>query len=161
MRIDVHDESRQLLFREAVDPPASHVRDVELRWEGAIDGDGYLRLCPVCGCRELFVRKDFPQKFGLTMVVIAAAAALVLFTMGQVIAAFAVLGAMAVIDAVVYLLTPRCLVCYRCRSEFRDTPIAADHEPWELATGEKYRQLLNPDADNADGQDHGRPRDTD
>ena len=31
--------------------------------------------CPKCGCRDLFIRKNFPQKLGLSFVVVAAIAA--------------------------------------------------------------------------------------
>ena len=160
MRIDIHNSSRELLFSEQVDPPAAGVRDVPLNWDRVLDKNGHMRRCPVCQCRELFVRKDFPQKLGLAMVIMAAGSALVLFSIGYALAAFGVLGVMAVIDAMVYVLTPRCLVCYRCRSEFRETPIATDHCPWELPTGEKYRQLFKQGADNADGDTHGRSSDS-
>jgi hypothetical protein len=140
MRIDVHNEARQPLGRVEVDQaaPPPQACGSPLQWDAAFDDQQRLKRCPVCGCRELFVRKDFPQKLGLTLVILAAVTALALFTTGNGLWAFAVLGAMAVIDACVYLFTGKLLVCYRCRSEFRDTPIG-DHEPWELATGEKYR----------------------
>ncbi len=151
MRIDVHDTSQRFLFREQVQPPAEQVRDVNLQWEGALDDQQRLCRCPVCGCRELFVRKDFPQRLGLGIVIVAAVIAFVLLTLHQAFLAFGVLALPVVIDLLIYGLVGRCAVCYRCRSEFRDTPIAEDVGPWDLGTGEKYRQLLNQSADNADG----------
>jgi hypothetical protein len=142
MRIDVHNLDRQPLGRIETDesaPPADAC-GLPLQWEQALDDQRRLKRCPVCGCRDLFVRKDFPQKLGMAMVVVAAVVALGLFASGNGLWAFAVLGAMAVVDACVYLLTGKLLVCYRCRSEFRDTPVSG-HEPYELATGEKYRQV--------------------
>jgi hypothetical protein len=99
-----------------------------------------LDTCPNCGCRDLFVRKDFPQKIGLTIVAVAALAFLILaawrssFYLG-----LAVLILATVIDAILYFVVPKITVCYRCRAEFRDLPINPKHEGFELAIGEKYR----------------------
>ena len=99
-----------------------------------------LNACPKCGCRDLFVRKDFPQKVGLTLVVVAAVAFVVLaasrtsFWLGAIL-----LVAVAAIDAVIYLFVPKITVCYRCRAEFRGAPLNPQHEGFELAVAEKYR----------------------
>jgi hypothetical protein len=99
-----------------------------------------LTTCPHCGCRDLFIRKDFPQKIGLTLVVLAAVTFLVLAAARASfwIGALVLVGATA-IDAVLYLVVPKITVCYRCRAEFRDVPINPEHEGYELAIGEKYR----------------------
>ena len=104
-------------------------------------GADCLSVCPHCGCRDLFIRKDFPQKLGLAIVVVAAVAFLVLaasrqsFHLGVIVLLVAML-----IDAVLYWFVPRMTVCYKCRSEFRDVPINPEHAGFELAVGEKYRQ---------------------
>lgn len=152
VRIDVHDADRRPVCQIEVDPgappsivPAANgaARDatggVHLNWEKTLDDQGHLRQCPVCSCRELFVRKDFPQRTGIVLVVLAAVAATVLFALNLLLWSLAVLGAMAMIDLVIYCFTGRCLVCYRCRSEFRGLPISKGHPGWDLATGEKYR----------------------
>lgn len=149
MRIDLRDVNRRPLFRcevdltnpprEAVPPSAEGGRAIEFQWSGALDERRRLRRCPVCGCRELFVRRDFPQKTGLGIVVVAGATSMALFAIGHVLAALAVLMSVVVVDALMYLFTRRCLVCYQCRSEFRGMEIADDLESWDLAAGEKYR----------------------
>ena len=153
VRIDLRDKDRRRLFRVAVGgkdrptvvrPPDEPGREVYLDWDQAFDDEGYLRRCPACGCRELFVRKDFPQVTGFVIVLVAAAAAMALFGMEQVIAAVSVLAAVVLIDAVIFFFTGKCLVCYRCRSEFRDLPIRPRHPGWELAVGEKYRPNRQP-----------------
>jgi hypothetical protein len=89
----------------------------------------------------LFVRKDFPQRLGLGVVVVAAVAFLVLAASRRTFyVGVWVLGAAVVVDVVLYLLVGRVTVCYRCRSEFRDVPINPEHGGYELAVGEKYRQ---------------------
>jgi hypothetical protein len=101
-----------------------------------------LTACPACGCTDLFVRKNFPQRLGLSIVILAGIAFLVLaasrnrFYLGAIVLVVA-----AVIDALLYLLVPRITVCYRCRAEFRDVPVNPRHEGFELAIGEKYRKV--------------------
>ncbi len=99
-----------------------------------------LTVCPACGCRDLFVRKDFPQKLGIAVVVGAGLTFLILaarpatFYIGVW-----VLVASVLIDAVLYSFVPRITVCYRCRAEFRGRRLNPDHGPFELAVAEKYR----------------------
>jgi hypothetical protein len=101
-----------------------------------------LHACPACGCKDLFVRKDFPQKIGLAVVVLAAGSFLVLaanprtFYIGVWI-----LVAAAAVDAVMYFFVGKVTVCYKCRGEFRDAPLNPEHEAFELAIAEKYRRL--------------------
>ena len=100
----------------------------------------YLTQCPKCGCRDLFIRKDFPQKLGLSVVIIAGVAFLVLASSrGHFYLGVYVLLAAAIIDAALYAFVPKITVCYRCRGEFRDVPVNPEHEGYELAVGEKYR----------------------
>lgn len=105
-----------------------------------LEDSQYLNICPKCGCRDLFIRKDFPQKLGLAIVVLAAVTFLVLaawrssFYLGAI-----VLIAATIVDATLYFVVPKITVCYRCRAEFRDVPINPKHEGFELAIGEKYR----------------------
>ena len=107
--------------------------------EGKESSD-YLRTCPRCDCPDLFVRKAFPQKLGLAIVLVAGLSFLVLasnprtFTLGLY-----VLIAATLLDAVLYFVVPRVTVCYRCRAEFPGVPIDPEHEGFDLAVGEKYR----------------------
>ncbi len=100
----------------------------------------FLTQCPRCGCRDLFVRKDFPQRLGLAIVVAAGTAFLVLAASRQrfYLGALVLLAA-ALVDFALYALVPKMTVCYRCRGEFRDVPINPEHGGYELAVGEKYR----------------------
>jgi hypothetical protein len=148
MRLDLRSPDRQPLFAVQVEaqnppaivrPPQGDGAAVALDWTEALDEHGHLLRCPACGCRELFVRKDFPQRLGLALVIAAAVASVVLFALHMILAAFVVLGTVVVIDAVVYLFTGLCVVCYRCRTEARDLPIRREQKRWDLATGEKYR----------------------
>jgi hypothetical protein len=99
-----------------------------------------LTACPHCGCRDLFIRKDFPQKLGLAIVAVAGVAFLVLAAWRNTFyIGIWILIAAAAIDVVMYFFVPKITVCYKCRAEFRDVPINPDHHGFELAVGEKYR----------------------
>jgi hypothetical protein len=99
-----------------------------------------LEKCPDCGCPDLFIRKDFPQKLGLLVVVAAALAFCILAANPHTLyLGFWVLSGAAVVDAVLYLLVPRATVCYRCRRTFRGVLLNPKHEGFELSIAEKYR----------------------
>jgi hypothetical protein len=100
-----------------------------------------LTACPKCGCRDLFVRKDFPQKTGLAIVVVAGLAFVALAASRQrlYLGVFVLLAAI-IVDMLLYALVGRVTVCYRCRAENRTAPINPRHEGFELAVAEKYRR---------------------
>jgi hypothetical protein len=104
------------------------------------DPPPFLTACPNCGCREMFIRKDFPQKLGLSIVMIAAVAFLALAASRHrtSLGVWVLIGAVA-LDALLYWFVPRITVCYRCRAEFRDAPLNPEHAGYELSVGEKYR----------------------
>jgi hypothetical protein len=87
------------------------------------------------------LRKDFPQKLGLGIVIVAGVAFVVLaanrtwFYLG-----IGVLMLAAIIDAALYFFVPTITVCYRCRAEMRDVPLNPKHGGFELAVAEKYRR---------------------
>jgi hypothetical protein len=98
-----------------------------------------ITTCPQCGCRDLFIRKNFPQKLGLALVLVAAGAFVILAAWRQTFWIGAmVLCVAALVDAALYVLVGKLTVCYRCRSEFAG-PIHPEHHGFELATAEKYR----------------------
>lgn len=169
--MDIRNLDRQRLFVAEVDlknpppvvrSPADSARggptEVYLTWDRAVDDEGHLRGCPICGCRELFVRKDFPQVTGFVVVALAVVVSIALYGAGQVWASLAVLAAMVLLDFVIFFFTGRTLVCYRCRSEFRDLPIRRDHPGWDLSIGEKYRRLPTDSARHAAPAPSPEPR---
>jgi len=93
--------------------------------------------CVVCGGRELFIKKDFPQGIGLAVVVLFGALAIYLFTV-NVMYAWMVLIAAALIDLLIYVVIGRVTACYACRAEYRKCHLNPAHEGFDLATSEKY-----------------------
>jgi hypothetical protein len=106
-----------------------------------LDRKEALKSCPHCGCGEFFVRKDFPQKLGLAVVIASAVGFLVLAARRSgMMLGLGLLAAATVVDALLYLVVGKVTVCYRCRAEFRKEPISPEHGPFELAIAEKYRK---------------------
>lgn len=99
-----------------------------------------LRHCLVCRSREFFVRKDFPQRVGLAIVVVGLAASCVAWAAHELVATFAILFATALLDLLLYLFMPECLNCYRCNARYRGDGVTADFGGFDLETHEKHRQ---------------------
>lgn len=108
-----------------------------IRLTESVTRHGVVDACPVCGCRELFTRKDFPQRLGLVVVAAAALLSIALFNM-NVVWSWGVLAAAVVVDFLLYLAVGRVTVCYACRAEFRHARPNPAHEGFDLARSEKY-----------------------
>lgn len=105
--------------------------------------DGRVACCPCCGGREFFVRKDFPQKIGLAIVIVAGLIGFGLMVSDRLGWAVAVLGGVVALDSIVYLFVGRVTTCYRCRCEFRGAAVDPNHHGFDLATAEKYSQAAD------------------
>jgi hypothetical protein len=100
-----------------------------------------LLACPLCTCQELYWRKDFPQKLGVAIVVIGFLISCVTWYFHLLIATFAVLLAMALIDVVLFIYVGDVLECYRCHAQFRGCEYGDRHQAFDLETFEKHRQM--------------------
>ena len=131
--------------RSALDCPGCHA--VLTIPPGAVEGRGdgtagslRVRRCLVCPSGELFARKDFPQRLGLAIVVAGFAASCVTWGMRLLVPTFAILCATALVDVVLYLLMPECLVCYRCGARYQGDGVGDEAEGFDLETHERHRQ---------------------
>lgn len=149
MRIQVRNSAGETIFGFDVNPssPPTVVKSphperptITLDWDRALDDQKHLRRCPVCGCNDLFVRKELPQVTALVAIVLAAVVAMVLLGLQQVWWAIGVLVVVAALDLGIFLFAKRVLECYRCRSVFRDVPVPRGHPRWEAATADRYRR---------------------
>jgi DNA-directed RNA polymerase subunit RPC12/RpoP len=102
--------------------------------------EGRLTRCLTCPSTDLFVRKDFPQRLGVTIVVMGFALSCLTWFFYWTTLTFAVLFATALADFVLYLVVGDSLVCYRCGAEYRQLPEPQGHRAFDLATHERYRQ---------------------
>ena len=103
----------------------------EIRQDNTVDA------CVVCNCKELFIRKDFPQALGLTIVVVFGLAAIYYFRT-NVLFAWSILGAAIIIDLLIYAVLGRVTTCYACRAEYRKAHLNPNHDGFDLAKSEKY-----------------------
>ena len=111
-----------------------------------------LQRCMVCPSLELFVRKDFPQRLGLAIVVAGLAASCVAWANRELVATFGILFGTALLDVTLFFLMPDCLSCYRCGTRYSGpgvttpggSPVPGGREfgSFDLETHEKHRQLV-------------------
>jgi len=94
--------------------------------------------CAVCEGVEFFVRKDFPQRLGMVLVVLFGLTASIFYYYRNIPATFATLAALVVVDAAIYLFVGTATVCYRCRAEYRRLNRDTPYSGFDLATSEKY-----------------------
>lgn len=122
---------------DAVECPNCHVH---ISQEDDAWHDGSLRRCLVCPSSDLFVRKAFPQRLGLAIVVLGFGVSCVTWFFYWTTLTFAVLFATALADFVLYLVVGDALVCYRCHAEYRQLS-SSPHGAFNLETHERHRQL--------------------
>jgi len=130
--------------------------------KGAVE-DGKLNQCLVCPSTDLFVRKDFSQRLGVTIVTLGFAASCVTWYLHEIYWTYGILFATAGLDIVLYFLVPNCLNCYRCDAQYRGLPHLDEHEAFNLETHERYRQQtirLREAAAGAKPTSHAHPTPT-
>ena len=130
-RIDVEPAARSIACphcRQEVTVPA-----------GAFDGN-QLNRCLVCPSTDLFVRKDFPQRLGVAIVVVGFVASSIAWGYTLPILTFGILFATALIDVVLYAIVPDALMCYRCGAQYRMVDGLDRHGAFNLETHERHRQ---------------------
>lgn len=106
---------------------------------GAV-AEGRLHRCLVCPSRDLYVRKDFPQRLGVAVVVAGILGSSIAWAFHLVYWTFGILFATALIDFVLLFLVGNSLMCYRCHAQYRDIDLEA-HAAFDLETHERHRQL--------------------
>jgi hypothetical protein len=116
-------------------PACDHRLRLDARTAGAA-----LSACAVCGNPELFRKKDFPHWLGMTILVVACLASVVTYGWYHKWLTWAILIGSALVDGILYLCVGDVLVCYRCDAHYRGCPACKAHPPFELSTGERYRQ---------------------
>ncbi len=117
---------------------------------GAVE-HGQLRRCVLCPSSDLYVRKDFPQRLGVTLVVVGFAASCVAWHYYALYWTFGILFATALVDVLLYVICGEALQCYRCGAIYRDVPGMDEHSPFSLDVHERHRQQ----AARVRGQDSG------
>jgi hypothetical protein len=99
-----------------------------------------LDRCLVCPSRDIYLRKDFPQRLGVLFVGLGFVASSIAWAYSRPILTFAILFATALVDVVLYLLMPSVLMCYHCGAQYRHMPQMEGYGGFDLETHERYRQ---------------------
>ena len=107
----------------------------------AVEGTRLVR-CAVCPSVELFLRKDFPQRLGVTIVGVGIVASCVAWFNHWIFATFGILFASALLDVVLYTCVGEVLECYRCHAQYRGVSNTDNCGGFDLETHEKYRQEM-------------------
>lgn len=99
-----------------------------------------LPQCAVCGCHELYKQKDFPHRLGMAILLGGFAVSSLMYNWYEKWLCWAVLIGTAAFDAILFMMVGDAVVCYRCNAHHRGFKPTNDHKPYELTTGERYRQ---------------------
>ena len=109
--------------------------------EGAIQGD-HVHCCVICPSEELYVRKDFPQRLGIAIVVLSVILSTITWYYRMIYLTYGIFFAMAAIDFALWFIMGNLLQCYRCQTQYRDITGLESHTGFDLETHEKHRQQL-------------------
>jgi DNA-directed RNA polymerase subunit RPC12/RpoP len=107
---------------------------------GAVDGQ-QLHRCLVCPSTELYARKDFPQRLGVSLVVIGFVGSSIAWANYHVLWTFAILFVTAHIDLLLYIVMGQSLTCYRCHAQYRGFEEIERHGGFDLEIHERHRQM--------------------
>jgi predicted nucleic acid-binding Zn ribbon protein len=102
--------------------------------------NGEVIQCLVCPCKELYIRKDFSQNLGISIVVAGAVISSVFWFYRMPLWTYGTLFATALIDVVLYMTVGNVLQCYQCQAQYRGLASLDEHEGFDLETHEKHRQ---------------------
>ena len=105
----------------------------------AVDSQA-ISQCVICRSHDLFIRKDFPQRLGVIIVVAGSLASCYAWYRHALFLTFGILFITAAIDVLLYLLVRDAIVCYRCGAHYRGYDDDDSHTPFNLEIHERYRQ---------------------
>jgi hypothetical protein len=132
--------ARVALSAEISDLTCSHCSQQIAVPAGAVEG-GRIRRCLVCPSTELFLRKDFPQRLGVGLVILGFVGSTIAWANYMVWLSFAILFATALVDLALYIIMGESLTCYRCHAQYRGIEEDPQHGGFDLETHERYRQM--------------------
>lgn len=108
---------------------------------GAVTNDRIER-CVVCPSEELYVRKDFPQRLGVAIVIVGILLSTIAWYQRQIYLTYGIFFATAAIDFLLWLVMGNLLQCYRCQAQYRGAAEVDRHGGFDLETHEKHRQQV-------------------
>ena len=106
----------------------------------ASEHDG-LDRCLVCPSDDLFIRKDFSQRLGITIITIGFIASSIAWYYYYTILSYGILFASALLDITLFFVVGNLLECYRCHTQFRGFQAGEDQAGFDLVIHERERQF--------------------
>lgn len=97
-------------------------------------------FCIVCGCPELYKKKNFPHWLGMAILIVALILSTVTYYWYAKWWTWTFLIGSALIDGGLYLLVGDVVVCYRCQAHYVGSKPNEAHKPFEITIGERFRQ---------------------
>jgi len=125
----------QLPVSQAACPHCDHLVALQ-----PIPTDESLARCVVCENAQLYRKKDFPHGLGLTILTLACLGSAISYYLYPQWLTWTILIGTAVFDGLLYLWVGDVVVCYRCNAHYRGAKQCDVAKPFELGTGERYRQ---------------------
>jgi hypothetical protein len=107
---------------------------------GDATGQNVVTRCMVCPGKELYFRKQFNQRLGITIIGLGFAASTIAYYYHHLLWVYGILFFTAGIDLLFYIFTGNLLQCYKCNSEYRGFEDSIEYEPFNLEIHEKYHQ---------------------
>ena len=87
-------------------------------------------VCPICGCKDLYRKKDFNQALGCIIILIGAI--FVPFTYGIS------LLALSLLDFLLYKRVKDAIECYGCKSEYKNINVPTNIKSFDHHKAELY-----------------------
>ncbi len=145
MRMELRDSNRRRLTRVEIDERARPGRvalpgmgqDLFPRWDEALDDASALRKCIVCGCTEMYTRKNLPQVTPVIVVLAFLGATVALLGYATNPLVIVLLGVLLAVDVLTLFWARRQLVCYGCGAIYWAMRIARYHHPWDRTVAER------------------------
>ena len=105
----------------------------DLQGQGALDAQGAVSKCAVCGCAEFYRQKDFNTRLGLWLVALMVVSALVFNRWF-----LEILVGFALLDLALYFGLGDIVICYDCRAIYRGLPISDRIGGFDLKIHDRY-----------------------
>lgn len=97
----------------------------------AKDKSEIITTCRACEAKDLYLQKKFPRKIGIPIVMLGIISSFWTYGLSLIV--------VALIDLVLYQVTPWMMVCYRCHAEYRGFAKNPAQKEFDRHTDELYR----------------------
>ena len=144
MRVLFNCPSCQVANAASVSEGTAALRCLACDWTRSLSAEVVRRkhpaACLVCGCRDLWRRKNFPPQLGVAVAALAALLSTVAWAWHEPLWAYGILMVAAALDMLLFTFMPDVLVCYRCGSRYLKFDRSGQTPTFNLETAERHRQ---------------------